>query len=162
MYWIYCLYAYIYLSYIDTFTFTGVLLHVTKNKFLFTLVYCMFIYFFVLLCCSFAHLLYFLWSIISLCFSCDEETSTPALHVFPFWGRSSEGRGVFVWVDFKYQQCPAVFWEITFCPFNIILSLPVVNKCIKGERPIMSLTFHSLICRSLGGGSTDVFLLYHC
>jgi len=41
----------------------------------------------------------------------------PLLHgvLVYFWGQSNEWRGVFVWVDFKYQLC---FSEITYCIFK--------------------------------------------
>lgn len=61
--------------------------------------------------------------IILLCFSNDKEISSLALHVRAFWGRSNEGRGVFVWVDFKYQQ---VFHKLLTAPLNMV-------QCVKAD-----------------------------
>jgi len=48
-----------------------------------------------------------------------------ALLVRAFWGQSNEGRGVFVWVDFKYQQC---FSEIDYYTFKYNIDTDDVYK----------------------------------
>jgi len=44
--------------------------------------------------------------------------STLALRVHAFWGSRYGGRGVFVWVHVKYQQC---FSEIATAPLSAII-----------------------------------------
>lgn len=48
----------------------------------------------------------------------ESDRAPQALHVRAFCGRSNEGRGVFVWVYFKYQQ---YFSEIPYCTINTVL-----------------------------------------